>query len=94
MNVVNQYEEMVCSAYLKANPNADPFKVRQLVSEAIQKQTIDLPCKMDNNVYHNCYNTTITKVFEWMDERKPIISSNGTFFKQHSEYLSPTVLFL
>ena len=85
---------MICAMYLQTHPNVDPGRVRQLVSSLTQRHFQDIPCQMDNNIRHETFDTTLTGVFDWMDERKPIISSNGTFFKQHAEYLSPTVLFL
>jgi hypothetical protein len=94
MSIVNEYENMVVQMYMKTHPNVDPGRVRQLVSNQIQNQFQDIPVKMDNNIRHETFDTTMTQVFEWMKERKPIISSNGTFFMQHAEYLSPTVLFL
>jgi len=94
MSIVTQYEDMICQMYLQTHPNVNPDKVRELVTTMVDRNFVDIPCQMDNNVRHERFDTTMTQVFDWMNERKPIISSNGTFFKQHSEYLSPTVLFL
>jgi len=94
MGIVNQYETMVVEMYQQTHPNVDPIRLRQLVSNMVENHFQDIPVQMDNNIRHETFDTTMTNVFDWMDERKPIISSNGTFFKQHSEYLSPTVLFL
>lgn len=94
MSIVNEYEDIVVQMYLQTHPNVDPGRVRQLVSNQVQNQFQDIPVKMDNNIRHETFDTTMTQVFDWMKERKPIISSNGTFFMQHAEYLSPTVLFL
>ena len=94
MSIVNEYEDMVVQMYLQTHPNVNKERVRQLVSNQIQNQFQDIPVVMDNNIRHESFETTMTQVFDWMKQRKPIISSNGTFFKQHAEYLSPTVLFL
>ena len=94
MPIVQEYEDLVSEMYLKMHPNVDASKVRHLVSTFVEKKFQDIPVKMDNNIRHETFDTTMTQVFDWMKQRKPIISSNGTFFKQHAEYLSPTVLFL
>lgn len=94
MSVVTSYEDMICQMYMQTHPNVDESRVRELVSSMSERHFMDIPCKMDNNIRHETFDTTMTQVFDWMDVRKPIISSNGTFFKQHDEYLSPTVLFL
>jgi len=94
MIVIEKYEKQVFDVYMTSHPNADPNKVRALISQMTQKNFVDIPCVMDNNIRHETEHTTVANVFDWLEQRKPIISSNGTFFKQHAEYLSPTVLFL
>jgi hypothetical protein len=92
--IVDMYVNMVSQMYQQMHPNVDPMRVKELVSTLVENHFEDIPVKMDNNIRHETFETTMTQVFDWMETRKPIISSNGTFFKQHSEYLSPTVLFL
>ena len=94
MNIVETYENEVCEMYMRMHPNIDRSRVYEIVRRHVEDRFIDIPCKMDNNMTHECFDTTMTKVFDWIDETEPIISGNATFFKQHEEYLSPTVLFL
>jgi len=49
---------------------------------------------MHNNITQELKNTSMIDVFDWIGQRNPIISGNGTFFKQHEEYLAPTVKML
>lgn len=94
MDIVKEYQDRVASLYLQTHPNADPSRVKQLVDEITLRDFKDPRCKMDNNVYHETFDTTLTNVIEWIDQRQPIIAGNGTFFMQHEEYLSPTVVML
>ena len=79
---------------MKIHPESNPEKVRMLINERVMRSYKDPPCKMDNNVTHETIDTTLSNVINWIDQRNPIIAGNGTFFKQHAEYLSPTVTML
>ena len=94
MQIVEEYIEETHRMYMRMHPDVDSSKVLDIIRRNVMESFRDIPCDMDNNMTHVRYSTTMTKVFEWMDDRQPIISGNATFFKQHSEYLSPTVLFL
>ena len=94
MTVIDKYHERIIEMYLQVHPNADPVKVRQLCETLTEKRLKDIPCVMHNNVTHELIESTMINTFEWIDQRSPIITGNGTFFKQHSEYLAPTVMFL
>lgn len=93
-NIVEIYKDRAIETYLKSHPNVDPNLVRSLVGELVNDSIKDIPCEMYNNITHEKQETSIINVFEWIDERKPIITGNGTFFKQHSEYTAPTVKML
>lgn len=93
-NIVERYKDRAVETYLRSHPNVDPNMVRSLVSELVNDSIKDIPCTMHNNITHEVQQTTLVNVFEWIDERNPIVTGNGTFFKQHSEYLAPTVKML
>ena len=80
--------------YIRTHPNVDPNMVRTLVSKIVNDRLRNIPCTMHNNITHETLETTMVDTFEWIENRNPIISGNGTFFKQHAEYLAPTVKML
>ena len=94
MTVLQKYINTMVDMYKKTHPQANIDDIRRLTVEFVMKQFRDIPCKMNNNVTHECIDTTINEVSDWIETRRPIISGNGTFFKQHSEYLSPAITFL
>jgi len=94
MNVVEQYQQRVYELYTQTHPNANPDKVRQLIGQLTEQKFRNIPCEMHNNVTRERFQTTMVDVFEWIKTRNPIITGNGTFFKQHEEYLSPKVKML
>ena len=80
--------------YIRTHPNVDPNMVRSMVSKIVNDRLRNIPCTMHNNITHETLETTMVDTFEWIENRNPIISGNGTFFKQHAEYLAPTVKML
>lgn len=93
-NIVERYKERAVETYLATHPNIDSNIVRTLVGELVNERVKDIPCVMHNNMTHERQETSMINVFEWVDNRNPIVTGNGTFFKQHSEYLAPTVKML
>ena len=94
MDIVDRYQEQIRNMYMKLHPNVNPSRVRELVAELTESQMRNIPCKMHNNMTRELLDTSITNVFNWIETRQPIISGNGTFFKQHEEYLPPIVSML
>lgn len=94
MTLLDKYIDKVVFLYLQTHPNSNKERVRSLIVDFVQKQFRDIPCVMNNTTTHECINTTVNDTVDWIDTRKPIITGNGTFFKQHSEYLAPVIIFL
>lgn len=92
--VVERYQDRVTDMYLRTHPNVDPNLVRSMVHQIVEDRLRNIPCQMHNNITHETIDTSMIDTFEWIENRNPIISGNGTFFKQHAEYLAPTVKML
>ena len=92
--VVDRYKDRIVQMYSRTHPNLDINVISQQVDLLINSRLKDIPCEMHNNVTHERIDTTMVNVFDWIKNRNPIISGNGTFFMQHKEYLSPTVKML
>lgn len=80
--------------YCKAHPNLDRGMVASKLLEFTNGRMRNIPCQLHNNITHERIDTTVLDTFEWIENRQPIITGNGTFFKQHEEYLAPTVKML
>lgn len=92
--IVERYQDNVVKMYLQTHPNVDPNIVNQLVDQLVTDRLRNIPCKLHNNITHETIETSIVDTFDWIEHRNPIITGNGTFFMQHSEYLAPTVKML
>ena len=94
MNPYKEYLERAETIYMKMHPDANPEKVRHHIEELAARQFKDIPCQLHNNITHERIDTSVCSVFDWIEQRSPIISGNATFFKQHEEYLAPIVVML
>lgn len=94
MDIVDRYQESAYTLYMQLHPNADPTRVKTLINERVMRTYKDPICQLDNNVTHVTIDTTLSNAINWIEHKNPIIAGNGTFFKQHAEYLSPTVRML
>jgi hypothetical protein len=94
MDIFERYKEEVINSYLQLHPNVNPARVRELTEELIDKQKKDIPCVMHNNMTREVLETSVSSVFNWIEDRQPIIAGNATFFKQHEEYLPPIISML
>jgi hypothetical protein len=94
MTILQRYIDEVVKLYTFIHPSSDVAKVKALTCDFIDKSFRDIPCTMKNNVTHESIDTTVCEVTDWIDTKQPIITGNGTFFKQHDEYLAPVIIFL
>lgn len=92
--IVDMYSQAVVDAYMRMHPELNREQIVHLVEDIIQKNIKDIPCELHNNVTHETINTSVLSTFDWSVVQNPIITGNGTFFKQHEEYLSPEVVML
>lgn len=91
VDIVERYEQRICNMYLQTHTNVSPDKVKELVHKLTVEKLRNIPCKMHNNVTHEMIDTSVIDMFDWIDTHNPIITGNGTFFKQHAEYKSPEI---
>ena len=92
--VLERYQDRIIDMYCKAHPNFDRSMVASKVIEFTNGRMKNIPCELHNNITHDRVQTTMLDTFVWIENRQPIITGNGTFFKQHEEYLAPTVKML
>lgn len=92
--VLERYQDRIIDMYCKAHPNFDRSMVASKVIELTNNSMKNIPCQLHNNITNDRIQTTMLDTFVWIENRQPIITGNGTFFKQHEEYLAPTVKML
>jgi hypothetical protein len=79
---------------MQIHPNYERDKIKEKIFSYVENYFHDIPCTMNNDIRHEMMETSIASVIEWIGQSNPIITGNGAFFKQHKEYLAPTVVML
>lgn len=75
-------------------PNDDEKTIKHFLSEEFDKDYVDNKCIIYNNYEKDEINTSIYKLFDWIEEHQPILTESGSMFKQHSESFNPNTLIL
>ena len=91
MDIVKHYADTLCEMYMNLHPELNRGEVHRKIQEFVMSSFKNIPCRMRNNTTHEQFDTTMTDVLDWIEHRNPIITGNGTFFKQHSEYKAPII---
>lgn len=89
--VIDEYIDNAVDIYMRIYPDSNINDVRAMVTKKVEESLRDIPCTLHNDTYHEYVDTTILDVCNWLKIRKPIISGNGTFFRQHKEYPAPSI---
>jgi hypothetical protein len=72
------------------NPNLDKDAVEKIVVREMKKQITNPTIIMDNNVTGDNKKITLVDLCKWIDDKKPVISGNATFYMQPTVLQSPT----
>ena len=94
LGIIERYHDKIFEMYMSTHPGANPQSVRRLIHQFTNDNVRNIPCQMHNNVSRENLDSSIIDVFDWVDNRKPIITGNGSFFKQHSEYIGAAIKML
>ena len=94
MTVIERHDELLAQMYLQMHPDLNPDVVRKIVKKISYDNMIDTPCVLHNDITNETIETSLTRTMEWVEQREPIITGNGTFVKQHGELKAPTVKML
>lgn len=78
----------------QANPDWDENEIRETLLDMVEKDIQNPPVNLDNNYTQENRDSTLLSVFDWIDDRKPIISGNGTFYKNQHEAINPIATML
>ena len=66
------------------NPQWNKKDIDKILNKMLAEQMQNPDVNMDNNVTGENRDSTLLSVLDWLINRKPIISGNGTFYKnQH-----------
>ena len=75
-------------------PDDDEKTIKHFLSKQFDKDYVDNKCIVYNNYEKDEIQTSIYKLFDWIEEKEPILTESGSMFKQHSDTFNPTAMIL
>lgn len=90
MGVKKDYLNSVVETVKRIDPSLNEDDIRKVASRIIKENIKDPSIITDNNVTYTGERTTLSKLCEWIDATKPVVSGNATFYCQPEELESPT----
>lgn len=71
-------------------PDKDEKSIRKIVESKYKEKLKNPTIILDNNVTHESREIKLTTLINWVNNEKPIISGNATFYLKASDLQSPT----
>lgn len=86
---LKKYKKDAINALKNMNPEWDKDDIDKVVTEEMKSSFTNPEVTIDNNYTQQRDTTTLLTVFDWAEEKKPIIAGNGTFYKNQYEAVNP-----
>ena len=75
-------------------PDDDEKTIKHFLEEEFDKDYVDNKCIIYNNYEKDEIQTSLYKLFDWIEEKEPILTESGSMFKQHADTFNPNTLIL
>lgn len=86
---VKKYLKQVITSIQQIDPTLKEEDIKREVAKMIMEQGYSPGVELDNNYKNEHRETTLIAVLDWLNDRKPIIAGNGTFYKNQLECKNP-----
>ena len=86
---VKDYKKKMIKVASRLYPEVDKLQLEEVVDELIRENLINPSVTLDNNYTHESKDTNLLAVFDWIEDRKPIVAGNGTMYKNQNEAYNP-----
>ena len=90
MGIRKNYINEMTSVLSRMNPSLDKDDIEKLITSRVKEKMQDPSIEMDNNVTGKHDSISLSKLCQWIDDKKPVVSGNATFYMQPEVLESPT----
>ena len=90
MGVKQDYLKSAIDSISQIYPEFDKNKIEDIIKRKVKEKLKDPTVVMDNNVTGDNKKIQLTEVCNWIENKKPVISGNATFYVQPEVLESPT----
>ena len=89
VKAIQEYKDALMMALIFSYPDLNIDEIEQGVDYSIQKRFKNQPCSIENNYKKTKINGTIIDVLNYIDSKKPILTSSGVMFEKHADCRNP-----
>lgn len=83
------YKDKMLNIMTQLFPDSSSDEIENIIENEMMERFQNPKVTLDNNYTHETRETSLLSVIEWSLDRKPIISGNGTFYKNQDEMRNP-----
>lgn len=87
--VLLKYRDTMSRIVNSLYPQMNREDIEKGVSYSVSKRFKNFNVVLQNNYTNKIFNTTILKMLDYIENRKPIVTSYGTMFMRHGEVPNP-----
>jgi len=89
MGVKQTYLDRATEIIMEIDPSLEEKEVREIIRKQLKDSLRDPSIVLDNNVTKERSKCTLSELCNWIDEQKPIVSGNATFYVHPEVLQSP-----
>ena len=87
---IEEYKKRMIEAIQSIHPTWGEEDINNILNDMIKKKVSNPKTELDNNYTHqHNYDASLISVFDWILKDEPIISGNGTFYKNQYQAFNP-----
>ena len=87
---IEEYKKRMIEAIQSIHPTWGEEDIDNILNDMIKKKISNPKTELDNNYTHqHNYDASLISVFDWILKDEPIISGNGTFYKNQYQAFNP-----
>ena len=89
--VFDAYKDATAKAVKMICKDLPDDTINAAIDYSIKKRYTEHPVKIDNNYTRKMQQTTLLKLCDFINNKKPILTSYGVMFQRHGEVLNPLI---
>jgi len=88
--ILDDYLNNALNLLSKIYPNKSKKELKEIIVPILNSRLQNPSINLDNDVIEENKNTTLIDLCNWINEQKPVVAGNATFYMQPKVQLSPT----
>lgn len=91
---IREFEKLIVDSYIRMHPDVKREQIMTIVRNKTDADLRDIKVQLKNPVRHETNESSMLTVVNYITSAEPIVSANGTLFRQHGDFRAPSVKYL